>query len=205
MTKLRTAPPEKDMKQASVTGTMPAKPYSWFVGIPICTNPIIALDAMLVAAVLWGGGMLFIMLGQATIGDGLTRGAITAAFHISMYLALAALAAYLFVGLLLLSNRYAALYRIDAHGVYCEYMRGSIRAVTRVFLPWRGFAVEPLREPSRTVEKRFGWNEIRSLQLMEGMRVIVLKGRRGTLTKIYCPDQSVFRDAAERLRNNLSG
>lgn len=191
------------MEQTETPENASAKPYSWHVGIPICSNPLIALDVLVAAAILWGGGMLFVMLGQATIGSGLTRAAIKAAFHIGMYLALAALVAYFFVGGFLLANRYAALYRIDGHGVYCEYMRGSIRAVERVFLPWRGFAITPLREPNRTVEKRFPWQEIRSLQLLEGMRVIVLKGKRGTLTKLYCPDNAVFRHAVERLRSAL--
>lgn len=179
------------------------RPCSWYVGIPICTNPLMVLDVVTVALVLWGGGMLFVMLGQATIGGGLTKAGAAAAFYIGMYLAGAALAAFVFVGGVLFGNRYAALYRIDAHGVYLEYMRGGIRALDRVFLPTTAFAVEPVRDPSRTVEKRIPWEAIRSLRIMEKPRVMVLRSKRGTLAKIYCPDVETLRHAEKLIRNNI--
>lgn len=130
------------------------KPFSWYVGIPVCTNPVIAMDVFTVALTLWGGGTLFVVLGQATMGNGVTPQATKAACYIGLYLALATLAAYLFVGGFLCGNCYAALYRIDAHGVYCEYLRGDIQPTETVFLPTSGFAINPVRAPRRAVEKR---------------------------------------------------
>lgn len=191
------------METSAAPESVPFKPYSWYVGIPICTNPLIILDVITVAAILWAGGMLFVMLGQATIGGGLTYDAVMASFFIGMYLALAALAAFVFVGGFLFGNRYAALYRIDAHGIYCEYMRGDIHAIGRIFLPGRGYAVSPVRDPHKTVEKRIQWESIRSIGVMEKQRVLVIRGRRGTLAKVYCPDAAVLQKAERMIRDAL--
>lgn len=192
------------MKNADTVENAPIKPFGWYVGIPLCTNPLIVLDVVTLASLLWGGGMLFVMIGQATIGDGLTRGAVIASFYVGMYLALAALAAFFLVGVFIFRNRYAALYRIDAHGIYCEYMRGGIRAVGKTGL-FSGFAVEPVRDPRKTVEKRIPWEDIGSLRVMENARVMVVRGKRGNLAKIYCPDDAVLQKAQTLIRNTIPG
>ena len=177
------------------------KTLGWYVGVPICTNPMFLLDMLLLVCALWVGGMLFIMLGQATIGGGLTRGSVFAAFFLGMYLAGIALAAFVFVGGFLFNNRYASLFRIDKRGIYCEHMRGEIRALAKPRIPLGGYAVEPLRNPARTIEKRIAWNEIRSVQVLEKMRVLLLKGKRGTLLRIYCPDAALLQKAQALIEN----
>lgn len=192
------------MKNADTEENAPFKPFSWYVGIPLCTNPLIVLDVITLACILWGGGMLFVMLGQAAIGDGLTRDNVIASFYVGMYLALATLAAFLLMGIVIFRNRYAALYRIDAHGIYCEYMRGGIRAIGNPGL-FFGFAVEPVRDPRKTVEKRIPREDIRSLRVMGRARVIVVRGKRGNLVKIHCPDDAVLQKAQTLIRNTMAG
>ncbi len=191
--------------QGRATTGGPEKPLSWYVGVPICTNPMTVMDMLVIAGVLWVGGMLFIMLGQVTIGSGLTRSSIFAAFFLGMYLAGAALAAFVFVGGFLFSNRYASLYRIGEAGIYCEHLRGRIRPIGKPFIAFAGYAVEPVLDVTRSVVKRVQWNEVKSLQIVEKMRVIVVKGKRGTLLKIHCPDATLLAKAEAAIRAHTAG
>ncbi len=192
-------------EQKPETGARAEKPLSWYVGVPICTNPMFVLDVLVAAGALWIGGMLFVMLGQATIGSGLTRPSIFAAFFLGMYLAGAALAAFVFVGGFLFGNRYASLYRIGEAGIFCEHMRGGrIRPIAKPFIPLAGYAVEPVRDPVRSIARRIHWPDVRSLQIVEKMRTILVKGKRGTLLKIYCPDAALLAKAEAALRKHMT-
>lgn len=191
-------------EQRRTANAGPEKPLSWYVGVPICTNPMTIMDMLVVAGVLWVGGMLFVMLGQITIGSGLSRPSVFAAFFLGMYVSGSALAAFVFVGGFLFGNRYASLYRIGEAGIYCEHLRGRIRPVAKPFIPLAGYAIEPVRDPARSVVKRVQWNEVSALQLVEKMRVILVKGNRGTLLKIHCPDAALLAKAESAIRARLA-
>lgn len=173
----------------------------WFTGVPIVTNPLMALDVLSAAILVFGGALVFIAAGQQFIGDGLTYPALLASAAYAGYLAAAVLAAFLFMGFFVLSNRYAALYRIDYRGVYCETMRGG-KALGKGggYLAFKPFPVEPM-SPSKSGSKLLVWGDIHGLQPIASMRVILLKGPKGgTIMKIYCPDETVYQAAVAAIQ-----
>ena len=170
-----------------------AKGLRWYVGVPVVTNPIIALDIVLAALVVWLGASIFIALGQQFIGDGLTFASFLASLVLAGYLAAGILTVYVLVGFFALGNKYVALYRMDDRGVYVETMRG--RGLRGDYFHAKPFPVGPV-ERSKSASRLIPWTDIASIQPIPGMRIIILKNARGgTITKVYCPNEKIYTDA----------
>lgn len=172
------------------------KQLRWFVGVPVVTNPIIVLDVSLASVIVWMGTTLVIAAGQQFIGSGLTYPALMAAAMYATYLAGAIIAVFVIAGLFVLRNKYAALYRIDDKGVYVETMRAS--GVTGGFFRTRPFPIGPIQRLKST-PRTFLWKDIAGCQEIYSVRTLALKGKRGTLTKIYCPDEKTYQAARAAL------
>lgn len=176
----------------------------WFVGIPIVTNPMMSLDVLTAAILVFGGALIFIVAGQHIIGDGISRAALLASAAYAAYLAIAVIIVFLVMGLVILNNRYTALYRIDHRGVYCETMRGGKPAGKGGgFLAFKPFPVEPM-SPAKSGPRLLDWEDIHGMQSVDSMRAILLKGRKGgTAMKVYCPDEKTFLEAQAAVRTHL--
>lgn len=177
------------------------KQLRWFVGIPVVTNPIIALDVSLASVIVWMGATIVIAAGQQFIGSGLTYPALMAAVMYAAYLAGAIIAVFFIAGLFVLRNKYAALYRIDNKGVYVETMRAT--GVKNGLFNTRPFPIGPIHRHKST-PRTFLWKDITGYQPIDSMRALILKGKRGTLTKLYCPDEKTFQAALAALNERLA-
>lgn len=172
------------------------KQLRWFVGVPVVTNPIIALDVSLASVIVWMGATIVIAAAQQFIGSGLTYPSLMAAVMYAAYLAGAIIAVFFIAGLFVLQNRYAALYRIDTKGVYVETMRAT--GIKGEFFKTRPFPIGPI-ERHKSTPRTFLWKDITGYQPIESMRALILKGKRGTLTKLYCPDEKTYQAAVAAL------
>ncbi len=174
----------------------------WYVGVPICTNPLILLDLCTVSALLWA----FVVLAAASLqfffAGALTVVQIIGAVHFALYLVLLIWGIFFVVSLIFLQNRYAALYRIDKEGVYCENMRKGSISLGESF-HWKPFTVQPIIDPKKSTTKHFSWNDLKSARPLKEMRVILLKSERGAAMRVYCPDESVFESAVCILSKRL--
>jgi len=170
-----------------------SKGLRWYVGVPVVTNPVIALDIVLAAIIVWLGAAIFIALGQQFIGSGLTFASFMGSLALAGYLAAGILAVFVLAGFFALGNKYVALCRIDDRGVYVETMRG--RGVRGGYFHTKPFPVGPV-ERSKSASRLIPWTDIASIQPIPGMRTIILKNARGgTITKIYCPNERIYEDA----------
>ena len=170
------------------------KSLRWYTGVPIGTNPLILMDMATILAILWGAAALTVTLLQIFFGDALTALHLQGAVLFASYLVLLGGGVFLAVSFLLLQNRYIALYRFDDEGAYCESMRRG-KGPLAESLHWRPFPVKPLNGPARTAKKSVPWGDIQRAELLEGMRVILLKARRGTALRVYCPDSRICSEA----------
>ncbi len=177
----------------------------WFVGVPIATNPLILLDVVSVLCIAWGLMAIVLLALQLWFGGYLDRTHLTGAAWVSGYVTLVFTAVFVFAALLIQRNRYAALYRLEEGEAYCENLRARPVPQDRTMaFRWRGYPVEDVRSPLRSVVKRVVWGDVRRVQALEAMNVLLLRGRRGVLMRVYCPDAEHFGRARafveERLR-----
>lgn len=181
------------------------KVLRWFVGVPIATNPLILLDVLLVLCIAWGLMAVILMALQLWFGGYLNRTHLTGAAWVSGYVTLIFAAVFAFAALLIQRNRYAALYRLEEGEAYCENLRVSPVPLGRSAFPrWRGYPIEDVSDPLRSVVKRVAWGDVHEVQSLEAMNVLLLRGRRGVLMRVYCPDAGTLGQARafveERLR-----
>lgn len=177
----------------------------WFVGIPVVTNPLMTVDILFLAVTVWVCGTVFVAAGQFFIGDGLTHAALMASIAYAGYVSAAIIAIYLFVGLFLLANKYAALYKMDERLVYCETMRGDIKGEHAGFLRFRPFPIEPLLNPHKSGVKTLAWEHVYGALPVPAFRALVLRGKRGgTLMKVYCPDDETYNAALAAVAAHLA-
>lgn len=176
----------------------------WFCGVPAGTNLLVLRDLLLAAAAAWGGTVLSVAVLQLFFGRTLGGSQISAAVFLANRLVLLMVGAFVLVAFLLLRNRYAVLYRLDREKIYCESVRrtsGPVRDSLH-FLP---FPIGEILDSPRSATKEVRWPEVRSLHPLEGLRVILLKGGRGTLMRIYCPDRNTFEAVLLFCRDRLDG
>jgi hypothetical protein len=174
------------------------KDLRWVAGVPVATNPIIALDVALAALAVWFGGTVFIGLGQALIGDGLSRASLLAALALAGYLALGLLAVFFAAGFAVLGNKYLALYRVDERGVYVETRRAA--GLAKDLFHVKPFPAE-LASPKNGAARLVSWTEIHTVQAVPAMRALILKNRNGgTVAKLYCPTDALYEQALAAVR-----
>lgn len=163
----------------------------WFVGVPVVTNPLLLQDLFRAAATAWGGVFFLAILVQFAFGGVPGGEEILAAFAFAGWLPLFIFCVFLFFGVVFFRNRYVALYRFDADGVYCESMvkRGG---PLKESLRRRPFPVGEILEPARSVVKTLPWEEIDAVLPMEDMLVVLLKKKESVRMRLYCPDEAHF-------------
>ena len=162
-------------------GSLPSR-LRWYVGVPLGTNPLILLDLSLLAL-------------QAGFGGYVDASHVKGAALVSGYLVLVFLGLFGVVCFVVMRNRYAALYRFDEEDAFCDNMRSNPRAADGRRLHFTGYPIDPILEVIRSTERRARWEDVTTVQPMDAMRVLLLRGRRGVLMRVYCPDDATYDQA----------
>lgn len=188
-------PSGKDTKKVTLenllTPHVPAEEADvlrWRAAVPLVSNPFLLLDFILFA--LCGAGLvLFILL----TGVGFTEGSLTledirASVLFTAWIGAAIILAFVVLGLLCFRNRYFALFRFDAEGIYSEGCRGTDQR-NDFFCPLvRPCPVlEPLHGANVT-SRHLPWRKVRSFVDIPSMRVIHLKRGYWHMLRLYTPD-----------------
>lgn len=177
----------------------------WFCGVPVLANPLILIDLASAFAVVWFVTVLLIVAAQVTFGEGPLQGIhIAAACAFAGWVSALLPAMYLCVCLLFFRRGYVALYRFEDAAIFVETARAGVGAHGGVFAA-RPFPVGECRDTGRGVAREVLWDDIKSARELSGMRVLLLRGRFGTLARVYCPDEETFRAARSFARKKVSG
>ena len=164
----------------------------WTAGVPVGTNPLILLDFLTIEAVVFLLAWLILLAAQFYFDGFVHLSHVRGAAVIGLDLCLLCAVFYVVVAFVVLRNRYAAAYRFDENGARCENLRCFPRALGSAFLRFRPFAVEPPQSWSKSVEKQVSWADVSEAAELPSLRVLLLKGRRGTLMRVYCPDAETY-------------
>lgn len=175
-------------------------PMRWFAGVPIASNPLLLRDLGLTLLLLGLGSAVFVTLAQFFMGVSPGKSMFQVTATLAGYVAAFIIAAFAIGSLLLFGNRFVTLYRLQYDGIYCESMRGAVFPLAD-FLHWRPFQVSPTLNSGRSVIKFVLWDEVRSIKPYESLRTILLQGRGGTIMRIYCPDENVYNEALDFIRD----
>jgi len=167
----------------------------WFTGVPLGTNPLILLDFVTLLAIAWVVSWGALVATQFVLGGYVDVSHYKGAAVVASYLSLIFIGFYGVICFIITRNRYAALYRCDRTAILCENMRCAPRALERRLLRFAPYPIEPVRSSIRSVERRALWKDVTKVQKIDTLRVIVLKGKRGTLMRVYCPDDRLYADA----------
>ena len=167
------------------------------MGVPLGTNPLILLDLGTVLAISWTVTWAALLMLQLVLGGDVDSSHFRGAATVANYLTLVFLALFVIICFLIMRNRYAALYRFDPEGIFCDNMRANPRARDGRWIHFRGYPIEPDVQPIRSAERHAYWEDVTKVQPVEEMKVILLKGRRGVLMRVYCPDDAVYAQALE--------
>ena len=165
---------------------------SWRVGVPVGSNPLILLDFASILVVAFLLAWLVLLAAQFYFDGFVTAahvwsGAIVA-FDFCVLLAIF----YALVCFLVMRNRYAALYRFDRTGAHCDNLKCYPQALSRKALHCLCYPIEPPPFSARSVEKHVGWGDVTRVVELRPLRVLLLKGKRGTLMRVYCPDRESY-------------
>lgn len=180
----------------------------WYVGVPLGTNPLILLDLAILLSIGWAVSWLALLALQAGFGGFLEVSHLREAAGTAGYLILIFLALFGAVCFLVMRNRYAALYRFDPGEAFCDNMRANPKALDGRLFHFRGWPIDPNVEPIRSTDRCVRWEDVTAVQPIDAMRVLLLRGRRGVLMRVYCPDDAVYRQAllyAGAHRNKTAG
>ena len=175
---------------------MTARTYRWSALVPIATNPLILLDVLMVLFVAGGVAVSALLLAQwffagfvsiANVREALLLALLLDALFFSLFFA----GVFLF-----LRNRYVAVYSVNEREIYCENIRparftppeGASFFMTRAIL-----LSGPVEVDKSTVRKVY-WREVARIEELPEIGVLVLKGRRGTLLRLYCPGGNALID-----------
>ena len=171
----------------------------WFCGVPVLANPLILLDLLSAAVIMWFVTVLLVVAAQALLGEGpLLKAHITAACIWACYVSALMPLMYFAVCLLFFRRGYVTLYRLEENGLFMETMRGSSRS-GGVFTV-RPFPVEGPFDDSRHVVRDVSWADVKAVRELPELRTLLLKGRFGTRARVYCPDGRTYAEALEIIR-----
>lgn len=166
----------------------------WLCGVPVLANPFILIDVFLSTAVVWLITVLLVIAAQVLLGEGpLIAAHFAAACVLASYASALLLVVYFAVCLLFYRGGYVMLFRLEENGLFMVSMRGS-GSESRVFCV-RPFPADETAPSRHSVERSVAWTDVRSVEEISNMRTLVLKGRFGTLARLYCPDEKTYREA----------
>lgn len=184
--------PDRDGRAAAAQKTL-----RWFCGVPVLTNPLILIDLSAAAVMLWFATVLIMALAQLMFGTGPLQGPhIAAASIYASYLTALVLILFVVVCAVFYRRGYVMFYRFEQNGVFMETIRArGVCGASGAHI--RPFAVEEPAEIVRSVTKDVSWGDVRSVRELRGMNSFQLRGKRGRLAQVYCPDTATYRKALD--------
>ena len=186
---------------------MPSRPRDelrWTSGVPVGTNPLILLDFLTIEAVVFLLSWLILLAAQFYFDGFVHLSHVRGAAVIALDLCLLCALFYVVVAFVVLRNRYAAVYRFDENSARCENLKCFSKAADSALVHVRAFPVEPPQSWSKSVEKQVTWADVTDVTELASLRVLLLKGRRGTLMRVYCPDGETYAAALRFARERIS-
>ena len=169
----------------------------WYAGVPVGTNPLILLDFATILTVAFLLTWLILLASQFYFDGSVQavhlRGAAVIAFDFCLLFTLF----YVVVSFLIMRNRYAAYYRFDKNGAHCNNLKCYPKELTKCIAHFRCFPIETPNDCIRNVEKHASWADVEHVVELESLRVLLLKGRHGTLMRVYCPDAHSYAEALD--------
>ena len=176
----------------------------WSAGVPVGTNPLILLDFFTIMAVVFLLAWLILLAAQFYFDGFVQMQHVRGAAVVALDLCLLCAVFYVVVAFVALRNRYAAVYRFDASGAHCDNLKCFPKAVKGAFLRFRAFPIEPPQSWSKSVDKHVPWGDVTEAAELASLRVLLLKGRRGTLMRVYCPDDATYAAALRFAQEKIS-
>lgn len=166
----------------------PHRRLDWYIGVPLGSNPLILLDLVSLLAVAFVLCWVVLLAAQFWFDGFVELGHLWAAAIVAAHLCLLFTAFYVIVCFVVLRNRYAAQYLFDYEGARCHNLRCFPRALERRLLHCRPYAIEPPSDVTKSIEKFVPWTDVTQVTEIKELSVFVLRGRRGSLMRVYCPD-----------------
>lgn len=173
----------------------------WYAGVPLGSNPLIFLDFVSLIAVVFMIGWFVVLAAQFYFDGYVAREHLWGAAVISADLCFLFAVFYAAVCFVALRNRYAAQYRFDENGVLCDNMRCFPRALRWKPVHFRCYPIEEPKDFSKNIARRTAWADVTRVSELPELRVLVLRGKRGTLQRVYCPDEETYAAAREYVRD----
>lgn len=175
---------------------MSVRAYRWSALVPIATNPLILLDVLLVLFVAGGAAVSALLLAQWFFAGFVSIANVAEAFLLALLLDALFLALFFAGVFLFLRNRYVAVYMIDERGIYCENIRPARFTPPdgASFFMTRAVLLSGQVDVSKSTVRKIYWREVARIEELPEIGVLVLKGRRGTLLRLYCPRGTTWTD-----------
>ncbi len=174
-----------------------APTLAWYAGVPLGSNPLILLDFLSLLAVSFMICWFVVLASQFYFDGYVERAHLWGAAVIAADLCFLFTIFYAVVCFIALRNRYAAHYRFDENGVSCDNLRTFPRALEWKILHFRAYPIVEPRDYSKNISKHTAWDDVTRVTELPELRVLVLRGRRGTLQRVYCPDEKIYAAARE--------
>jgi hypothetical protein len=175
----------------------------WESAVPIATNPFLLMELFQFACF---GGLLaiFSLCSGAWLAAGfVTMQEVAAAFHIGGMLIGGIMAGFVALAFLFFGNRYYAVYRMDATGVYHEGSRGHDAAGGLFSFRCKPYPVTGAVTRSRTRSRQLPWEKVDRFQAIPSMHVIILRRKFWHMLRLYMPDEKTYEAVAAFLAKRL--
>lgn len=175
---------------------MTSRKLRWSALVPIATNPLILLDVFLVLFVAGAVAVSALTAAQWFFAGYVTLANIREAILLALLLDALFLLLFFAGVFLFLRNRYIAVYSIDDREIYCENIRpaGFTGPVGSSVFMMRAAPVSGPFNVAKSNVRKIYWREVTRIVELSEIGVIILKGKRGTLLRLYCPGEEIWSD-----------
>lgn len=177
----------------------------WYVAVPVLTNPVLAMEILPVIVLILPLAACFILLVQFIMGGSVTPGHIAVAFRIGSYVSGGLLLSYVFIGGVILENRYLSFYEMTDTLITNDIMRCNEPFSLRRFFCATPWEVSPPKVTGKTSRKTLCLQEIQTVKTVPSVNLIMVSAKNsGGFMKIYCTDASMFAKVKQQL-TRISG
>jgi len=186
------------LTQRDATGTL-----RWESVVPMATNPFLLTELFQFAC--FGAFIaIFSLCSGAWLSDGfITMHEVAAAFNIGGMLLVGIMLGFVLLSFVFFGNRYYAVYRMDAAGIYHEGSRGHDEGKRGVSLRCKPFPVTGAVTRVRTKSKLLPWHNVDRFQEIPSMRVIILRRSFWHMLRLHMPDAETYDAVAAFLAQRL--
>ena len=128
---------------------------------------------------------------------------VAGAFNIGGMLLVGIMLGFVLLSFVFFGNRYYAVYRMDASGIYHEGSRGHDEGKRGITLRCKPFPVTGAVVRVRTKSKLLPWHKVDRFQEIPSMRVIILRRSFWHMLRLHMPDAETYAAVADFLAQRL--